>query len=150
MTSLEDRFWLTVVCAVHQPRWSVARLFSRVSLRICPCFLLLAHGWPEAYQASGTECSTDCSAGRTGGGARARRPPGRTQWSCFEGNTSLRINSAANGCLEVSFTQRVNLHLPRSEAVRGVRERPLLTALSPPVLARTWHGGVVMPLGWSP
>ena len=55
MTSLEDRFWLTVICAVHQTRWSVARLFSGVSLRICPCFLLLAHRWPEAYQASGTQ-----------------------------------------------------------------------------------------------
>ena len=44
--SLEDRFLLTVTCAVHQTRWPAARLFSGVSLRICPCFLLLAHRWP--------------------------------------------------------------------------------------------------------
>ena len=63
MTSLEDRFWLMVICAVHQTRWSVARLFSGVSLRICPCLLLLAHGWPEAHRASGTLASSSQTVG---------------------------------------------------------------------------------------
>lgn len=45
-TSLEDRFWLAVICADHQTCWSVARLSSGVSLCICPYFSLLARGWP--------------------------------------------------------------------------------------------------------
>ena len=32
-----------------------------------------------------------------------------------------------------------HLHLPRSEAVRGARERPLLTAVSCPFWHGTWH-----------
>jgi hypothetical protein len=68
MTSLEDRFWLTVICAVHQTRWSVARLFSGVPLRICPCFLLLAYRWPDAWEASG--CRTQArSCSRPNGAA---------------------------------------------------------------------------------
>jgi hypothetical protein len=39
-------------------------------------------------------------------------------------------------CLKVCFTQRVNQPMPRSQAVRGVRERPLATAVFRPF----WHG----------
>ena len=54
----------------------------------------------------------------------------------------MRLNSATQShylvtrCLEVCFTQRVKQPMPRSEAVRDVRESPLMTAVSRPF----WHG----------
>jgi hypothetical protein len=73
MTSLEDRFWLTVICAVHQTRWSAARLFAGVSLRICPCFLLLAHRWPDAWEASGCKLLARACSRSTGAARRVCR-----------------------------------------------------------------------------
>ena len=43
------------------------------------------------------------------------------------------------------FTQRVNLHVPRSEAGRGARERPLMTAVWPLVSDRSVHRGLQNP-----
>ena len=85
MTSLEDRFWLTVICAVHQTRWSGARLFSGVSLRICPCFLLLAHRWPDAWEASGCKLSARPCSGSSGAAWRmcTRTISLGTGLSCF-------------------------------------------------------------------
>ena len=47
-----------------------------------------------------------------------------------------RDGTGVTRSLEGRFRQGVNLHLPRSEAVRGARERPLLTA----VIRPNWHG----------
>jgi hypothetical protein len=44
--------------------------------------------------------------------------------------------SRPTGCLEGSFTQGVNLRVPRSEAVQVVRGCPLVTVVSRPF----WHG----------
>jgi len=52
------------------------------------------------------------------------------------GRLVSRLSSTVAGCLEGRFTQRANLPVPRSEDVRGARERPLMTTVCRPF----WHG----------
>ena len=42
-------------------------------------------------------------------------------------------------CLEGRFRQGVDLHVPRSGAVRIAPQRPLVTTGFPPALAWKWH-----------